>query len=147
MRVTMRLTNGSHGKSTWSPKYFSVMNFHSVSKTFVPENWNPRNTWSFRGHVSCNRMYLYCDTDVSKNELEFQFWICLYKSFGTWIGQFLDGTSGWTGVPITKFFTIKSLLFQWLFWVWDILGTEWESFWTRSDVHTSLLPQHVLCIL
>ena len=39
----------------------------------------------------------------------------------------------------------KSSLFRWLFWVWDSLGPELESYWTRSDVHceSGLLPQHV----
>jgi hypothetical protein len=30
-------------------------------------------------------------------------------SFGSWIAQFLGVTSGWTGVTITKFFTVRSL--------------------------------------
>jgi hypothetical protein len=44
-----------------------------------------------------------------------RFGILSEVSFGTWIAQFLDGTSGWPGVTITKFFTIKSSLFRWLF--------------------------------
>ena len=60
-------------------------------------------------------------------------------SFGAWIAQFLGGTPGWAGVTITKFFTIKPPLFLWLFWVWESLRAEWECFWTRSEVHTSLV--------